>query len=671
MLYAGPTIPDSEKGMQSALSLNNLAGLAASRPVLGRVRSELGLACPIDAVEEAVDAEQERNTSSIFLAVEWDDREEALKILQRITVLYPRYVAETRRDIARTRLAEMEKQLSACQSRLDRSRDRKHTFLRKHNVVDFHQEQLQLQTDISGLKFARERLQRDDVSLREQVRMLDEHIASLKREHAEEEREARQFEAAEESLADNRRRQHRLRELIQDERLMIEVNAQLVVKRREYERARRLAERQLISQSKLERIRGELESLIAKITENQNIKRWKRELLDLDKLVVPQNKVTKTGSPIIHQILFKKLETTLDILHAERSVLEIDRQLDAKHQRIAQIQQLTTDFSSLEDEVQAADDQRQVALESTTALRSLAAMGPTEFSIVASPTTGEYPARTNRKKLFVFICMAIALALSAAILGYDSMRYGLVPAGVRIAQSGLPVLGELQLSNSFARQAEETGSGGARPDERMRGFALHLRQTLGDAGEVALLTSLQGDQPLRPLLEGLTKCLTARDERVLVIDARPADDGIGELGGFVEAEIIAERFCDFACATDEDVRVPTLTDWLAFRYDELTDVILATRITSVDVILPGVMQTADDVATVRMSQLMQEVRGKYSLVLLLAPATEHSTDLQILASHATGIVFTYRHTDRIDVRSQEMVKTLAGMGAPVIGAVSV
>ena len=266
------------------------------------------------------------------------------------------------------------------------------------------------------------------------------------RKEADEEAEAnKEFEAAEETLADNRRRQNRLRELISEERRILEVKSQITVKQREYDRAAKLAEKQLIPQSQLEKVRGELEALYAKITESDSINRWQSELDELDKLVVPRNKVNKKGSPIIHQILFTKLEKELGIASCQKNQLELQRELDEARAQIAAFQRSRGEYDTLEDEVKAISDER-LAIENQAAiLRQFATAGPTEFSIVSPASTGAHPVSSNRKKMFAGLVLAVLVLCGTTIAAFDVLFMGLIPIDVQVHLMGLPKVGTLPL----------------------------------------------------------------------------------------------------------------------------------------------------------------------------------------------------------------------------------
>ena len=82
-----------------------------------------------------------------------------------------------------------------------------------------------------------------------------------------------------------------------------------------------------------------------------------------------------------------------------------------------------------------------------------------------------------------------------------------------------------------------------------------------------------------------------------------------------------------------------LSDYLAFITNDLDDVCQAAGEFGVDHLSAGRAELpADALATHRMTELVAELRERYSILLILAPPLTHSVDLQILAALAHGII---------------------------------
>ena len=660
MLYTPPAIPDEIRSLQGSVELANMSGLATTRPVLQRVVDDLELACPATLLEQVVDVTTTRSSKTIFISVEWADRVECQKILERLFVVYPEFVASVRQQIAQDSLVELEQQIESTKVRLDAARARYRDFTRNHNIVDFKQDIILQQTKLLSLETQLGKLTRDENAMKDQLGMLDKQIETINQQAAAEAEANREYEAANESLADNRRRQNRLRELIGEERRVLDIKSKIQVVRRTYERTKLLHEKQLVSNSQMEAVRGELEALIAQVTESKSIKNWKHELEELDEVVVPKRK-NNLGSPIIHQILFTKLETNLKIAHSQKSQLEVEKEIQQTRYQIATFQKLRSELQSLEDELDSISNDRMALEKAAGMLRKLAKMGPTEFATISPPAVGQTPVSSNTKKVFVMMVMAVLAIAGTMIAAFDVLLHGIIPTDAQLGLMGLPLICHKESEHDVETDA---------PDHRVvRAFALQIRHRMPMHGSVFLLSPFGHPAGLTDFLKRLFRCLSYRDERVLLIDTRYAEDGIGEFGDIIHRTAIA----DAVSFAEQDDVFPLfgLRHWLSFECEEMARIILPTEITGLDCVLPGNVAQPEPMANPRLCELIEFARCNYSLIVILGPGALEVVDLQILASHADGIAFPLDLAVPIESGTSSAVASLNRLKAPIFGAVEV
>ncbi|MEM7315425.1 MAG: hypothetical protein AAF497_19970, partial [Planctomycetota bacterium] len=584
---------------------------------------------------------------------------------------------------------ETNAQIVQVKSRLEAARERYRDFTRKNKIVDFKQDLVLLQSKLLTMETARNQLLRDEESMKDQIGMLDKQIRSINENAAAEAEANKEFEAANESLADNRRRQGRLRELIAEERRMLEMKTLIDVKRRDYERARIMFEKQLISNQQMDSIRGSLETMIAKVTESEQITKWKDELSNLDKMIVPKNKSAKKGSPIIQQILFKKLETQLKIAHSQKGVIELDRQMEAANLQMQSFLAKRGELSALEDDMEVINNER-ISLEGIAAmLRKLATMGPTEFTVVSPAEVGDFPISSTRKKVFMGLVVACMAMCCTTIAGFDVLFCGIIPTDAQIGIIGLPVIANIDEDDD----EDEDWYGFVEYDEddqivtpirecdmptrrrhlrAIRLFALQLRQRLPAPGAVMLLSSVDAPGKLPGFIRDLAECMADRDERIVILDARPFRDGLGDLTNLVQADEIS-RQATMAGDPDrpitDDLELWGLRHWLTFQRDDIEDIVLTTDLPAVDLILPGKSDNDEVIATIRMSVLMEYLRQQYSFVLLIGHDIISSSELQVLAAHSDGIAFAFCDKSRIKTGTRTSVAGLKAIEAPMFGAI--
>jgi Mrp family chromosome partitioning ATPase len=83
-----------------------------------------------------------------------------------------------------------------------------------------------------------------------------------------------------------------------------------------------------------------------------------------------------------------------------------------------------------------------------------------------------------------------------------------------------------------------------------------------------------------------------------------------------------------------------LVQYLVFEGQAPKKLIVPTRIPTVEYMpAGGPYPVTDALASDPMSELVQEMRRQYSLILVVGPAIARGTDTEILASYADGVVF--------------------------------
>jgi Mrp family chromosome partitioning ATPase len=146
------------------------------------------------------------------------------------------------------------------------------------------------------------------------------------------------------------------------------------------------------------------------------------------------------------------------------------------------------------------------------------------------------------------------------------------------------------------------------------------------------------------MMQSLASCLARRDERVLVLDGR-----LGEAS---------------------DGGTPGLREYLSFSVAEADEVIRPGPLPGVDVLPAGKPVTCGDaLATHRMRELIEELRSRYTLILLQGPSLHDPVDLSILAAFTEGMIIV---AERPPVSLPVARKTLASLvrlEAPLIGQV--
>jgi len=673
LVYAPLPVPDDGKGLYSPPDLKTLSTLVNSPENIEKLRSEFKIELPAKAVDKNLTVVIPNGTKVIKLTFRWDDGPITAAMLNRLTEIFVETVAALRRDKLAEHVRDYEINLKNTADRLTAAAKAVRDFNRRHSLVDYHEDLLLINKQIMEYEASIAQHKRTESDTLAQMKRMTEHLEDVKKQEEKEAEKDKQYQAANESVADSRRRQDRLRELIGDQQRKDEVNALIVNKQKEYDKAKALLVKGAIPRAEVELHKSELDALKARIQESPQILKWKAELEKIDKDIVPDGAKKSTGSPIIQQVLFRRLELELQLTATREEVAQIERGVTEKRKKLEVLDGLRGEYDTLVRKVESINVERLQVETQIASMKNLMGLSAAEFVVSSKAEVGEYPASSNKKILIagfgglgMFLSFGLVVLLEMSFAGWS-------PEG-RAHQLGL-----LQLARvaPFGRKARF---------QQLRGLALRLRQIVPDAGTAIVFSSLSNTGDGDAMLSELAGFFALRDERVLILDARVRQQPQGQLsleGPSKSAEIskkkkkkkkaepVVESPTD---SNDEASQIPPpppgLSDYLTFVCNNPDDICQPEEGYGVDRITPGnTVVTADTLATHRMAELMIELRRRYTILLVIGPSLSHAVDLQILATMSHGVVAVVDAPVPIRREVRRTISDLGELGSPVLGQI--
>jgi hypothetical protein len=389
----------------------------------------------------------------------------------------------------------------------------------------------------------------------------------------------------------------------------------------------------------------------------------------IDKIIVPSGPKKNPGSPIIHQILFRKLELELHLTAARDQLKQIDAGLKDARKKLERMDQLRADYDTLNQKAAAIENERLRIEAMIAGMRSLQNLKAAEFVIAGRPETPEFPVSTSKKMLIIEFGGGGVL-LSLLLVGLIEACTTGLSSEARAYQLGLATIGVVSAEGKSDRR------------QQLRGLALRLRQIQAEPGAVFVFSPLSEEGRIDATLDELASLFALRDERVLVLDARVEGrrpdplklDGPdpGGARGRSRDSAAAAPWASEVLSISTPPRPPVLglSDYLTFTTNDLDDVCHPAEGFGVDRLPIGRAEIpADALATHRMAQLFAELRERYSILLVLAPSLAHSVDLQILAAQSHGVVAVVDKAVPVRREVRYTLAELAGLRAPVLGQV--
>lgn len=665
LVYSPLPIPEDAKSLYIPPDLKTLASLVNSPKILETAREASHIELPVKLIDQSLTTSVPGGTKALKMTLKWDNGVAAANLLNRIVAEFISQVASLRRAKLSDHVKDFEEHLVEVKGRLESALEEVRAFHRREGLVDFKNDVDTGLKKLGDLELSMGQQQRNESDILAQQRRMKDHFEEIKAQEAKEVEEEKQLQAATESISDNRRRQDRLRELIDEERRVQEIQAMIDIKKLEADRVRRLVLRGAASKSELEAIESEIAVFVSRIKESDKIKKWRGELEKIDKLVVPDAAKKRAGSPIIQQMLYRQLEIELHLIGIRDQMSQIQKGIDAQHARLKRLDQLRGEYESLTRKVESIDLERQKFESLIAVMRGLIDIKTAEFFIANVAEPPKYPSSSNKKLLLIGLGgsgMMLTL-LTVAVLELGTIGRS---TEARACQLGLPAIAWIAPPGRPYRR------------QQLRGLALRLRQFVPEPGAVVVFSTLSEPGQAEETIEELATLLALRDERVLILDARIGIDVASRTKPAAPNDRAEHRHASpplwstnvFPIENDRIPVVRGLSDYLAFVTSDLDEVCQPSTGFGVDRISLGHSNiSADTMATHRMSELLTDLRARYSIILVIAPPLAHSVDLQILASQAQGVVAVVDLPVPVHRAVRRTIAELHALCAPILGQV--
>ncbi len=297
-----------------------------------------------------------------------------------------------------------------------------------------------------------------------------------------------------------------------------------------------------------------------------------------------------------------------------------------------------------------------------------------EWSISVPASLETTQVSSNGTKIFALAFGLCGLVLSAPVLASEWYRQQ-TPPQVEFANSlRLPVLAERILQDFEPRRRNRIVPAQLSEEqlEVVRMLALRIQQSSHSDGSVMLFSSIDPKYSPAPLLASVAECLAQREEKVLIIDAVCPGKSPLPITNVVP---LPRNATDLGQANaqqgNDHADHAGLSEYFASTCDSVGDLARPTGCPGVDLISSG--HTAfprEALASSSLTELVEQCRENYSIILVNSPAATASADLQMLTARADGIVLAATKDVRKNPHARAAVVDLIELGAPIIGVVA-
>lgn len=393
---------------------------------------------------------------------------------------------------------------------------------------------------------------------------------------------------------------------------------------------------------------------------------------------------------------FDQQQASADALYKSRQSLELSliplKNQVAMFEKRAEVYQKEADeiggqisgignsaFDALELRLEAAQDKQNMLSRQLDAMQQLERCRIREWAVSSPASAQTAEVSSNAKKLFVLTFGLCGLILSSPVLLSEWNRQRSAPEVRFVRSLRLPVLSERMLKD-FSPETRLAGFSELTDDQResLRNLTLKIQQSSHKTGTVILFSCIDRSGSAAPILAAVAKCLAAREERVLVVDAVCPERTIASLAGLMTpplsqrglakkpgaAVIVPEKPLPLAAS-------PGLAEFLSEECEAVSDLIHPSGYPGIDVISSGGQRFPQEaMASSCLTELVDTCRRNYTMILVNGPATTSSADLQMLAARADGVVLTASKSVHRNSQARAAVTDLIELGAPIIGVIA-
>jgi Mrp family chromosome partitioning ATPase/uncharacterized protein involved in exopolysaccharide biosynthesis len=547
LLYKVPPAPVEGDPYQSP-SLTTQMDMIKMQANLEEIRKRLKLSAPLKSIAAACEVSLKKGTTLIIIHVEWDSANGASDLANTFRDVFLESQINIRREEATKQERDLAVRLQKIQDQLKEADAKLLQYTTANQVVDLSKQAQWTLEQLNSIDLMLEQAQIDQQTNDLQLKNIERIIADLKKRV-----ESEQVESSSqmEFVTVNNVRLQRLREAISDDKIHRSRMAELAEKEVQYESAKKLQERGLISEIDFAKAKAEYERLKAIAVDTPQIQEWKGEITKLDQVVKP-SKGGSASAPILQNMLMRQFELELQktslgekVIHLQEARTKVKAALDA-------MPKLEREFVALSRQVSALESEQKGIEDMLAKSRRVESSEASDYTIVAEAKLPIAPLKSNRKLIFIAVASLGVVIGLALVVGLELLDSTIKSSAEMKLKLGQPVLGAIPrlprgdklfvstesalienikiISKRIRRAVPQKGARillvSATHGEGTTWVAMNLAASFGRQGEHVLLL----DSQVRLREDSLSL-------RNLVMESDDSDEGI-ILSGDVEAEVI-------------------------------------------------------------------------------------------------------------------------------------
>ena len=667
----GSFVPDAYR----PLPIGTCAELITSVEILGKLKEKRGLEIPTATLRRQVMAKANQQSSLLTVTIEWHDLDDGIAVLNELSTLFIEEIVARRRATLTQHLQHVElsqlqarNEVAEARQQIEELRDQ---YQRRLDEGGLNNERYRsLLTNVSNTNLAIDEKRVAQAGIEQQIEVIDAQLKELSAKDSEQER------ALKGDLARG---------------------VAGVLKAR--------SETYAAGSASLEQLQESIEKISRFYTSPDSpsdLKEWctaltalataasdrltSEDVNEIDNLVEALLS-SRSGKTATHQsasdaVRASRQSLVLSLIPLKNQIAMLEKRAENYQKEADEIGvQISgignSAFDALEVRVKAAQDKQTMLSRQLDAMQQLERCRIQEWAVSTPANAETAEVSSNAKKLFVMTFGLCGLILSGPLLLVEWNRQRSAPEVRFIRSLRLPVLSDRMLKD-FSPEKRSAAPGKLTDDqwEELRSLTLKIQQSSHNTGTVVLFSCIDRSGSAAPLMAAVAKCLAAREERVLVVDAVCPERTVASVASLLMAPLaqeIASKTANTAMAVagKQLAASPGLAEYLSEECEAVSDLVRPSGYPGIDVIANGSQRFPQEaMASSCLTELVDTCRRNYTMILVNGPATTSSADLQMLAARADGVVLTASKAVHRNPQARAAVTDLIELGAPIVGVIA-
>jgi len=648
--------PSGDTREEDRPSLFTLLSMVKLKSNLMETRERLHLAASLGAIGAAVIVEIQRQTTLMSIRVQWSNAEDAAAIANTIRDVFIENQRRVRSEKAGVEIRDSEAQLAEIKRTLKLAEDALQAYSISNRIIDLSKEAQWYLEQLTTLdvQYERTRAQKNTIDL--QFANVASIISNLRVRVQQESQSQGQLG----DVTETNVKIQRFREMISEDKLARENLALMTKTKLELDRMEHLLKIGAVAQTQYDEALAEYEKYKARTLDTQQIKDWKGEVEKLNEIVVPANVGTTPSGDLLKSMMMREFDIQLQQVGLTEEVERLRESVQRAKEKLEQLPKFQRQYASFQREVETQETKKKEVETLLNAARRQQEAGAIEFAIVSEATPQARASKSTRKKITLAIMGAGMLLSVLLLVGLELMNFTIKSAGELALRVPYPVLNVLPRRQNTARILP-----GVRESvfiEEFRTMALTVRRMLPGKGARLMLVGARHGEGVTTVTANLAACLGRLDERVMVLDAQVREDS-DQRKSHTHADLRL-----LLSAPEQATR--GLGEYLSFAAMDVNEISSSTVLPGVECIpRVGKAIIPDLLKSHRMSELLQELSQRFSIVLVDTPPVNIYVDAQNLVSNVDGIIFVVRAQQDTYFAVRKAIQKLVEFGTPIIGTV--